>query len=126
MSIPFTLRSVVLGTLRARAARRCLLLALAMLPAACRRDAPRTGPDAAAKGAAAQAATPASHTGAAARQHRDRGRKLYLAECSGCHGERGRGDGPAAEAVASKPRDFVAEPFKYRTTSSGSPPRRAD
>jgi cytochrome c oxidase cbb3-type subunit 2 len=57
---------------------------------------------------------------------RERGRKLYLAECSGCHGEHGKGDGPAAEPLASKPRNFTAEKFKFRSTPSQKPPLRED
>jgi len=56
----------------------------------------------------------------------DQGKKLYLAECSGCHGERGRGDGPANPALTPKPRNFLREPFRYRTTASGEAPRRED
>jgi mono/diheme cytochrome c family protein len=65
-------------------------------------------------------------TPAMRRARLDQGKKLYLAECSGCHGERGRGDGPAFAGMVPKPRDFVREPFRYRTTPSGAPPRRED
>lgn len=54
------------------------------------------------------------------------GKALYLQECAGCHGERGDGQGPAAEHVEPKPRQFITEPFKLRTTASGQPPATAD
>jgi mono/diheme cytochrome c family protein len=60
------------------------------------------------------------------RARRENGRQLYLAECSGCHGEHGKGDGPAAEAIEPKPRNLVQEPFKFRSTASQQPPVRAD
>ena len=56
----------------------------------------------------------------------ERAAVLFRAECSGCHGERGRGDGPAAEYLAIKPRNFLREKFKVRTTASGTAPVRQD
>lgn len=54
------------------------------------------------------------------------GKALYLQECAGCHGERGDGQGLAAEWIDPKPRNFVAGPFKLRSTPSGKPPATAD
>jgi mono/diheme cytochrome c family protein len=54
------------------------------------------------------------------------GKPLYLRECSGCHGERGTGAGPAADFVDPRPRDFTKGRFKFRTTESGKPPATAD
>lgn len=54
------------------------------------------------------------------------GKPLYLRECSGCHGERGNGTGPAADFVDPRPRDFTKRRFKFRTTESGHPPTTAD
>ncbi len=54
------------------------------------------------------------------------GKPLYLRECSGCHGERGNGSGPAAEYVDPRPRDFTKRRFKLRTTKSGAAPTTAD
>ena len=34
-----------------------------------------------------------------------RGRAIYAAQCSSCHGEQGRGDGPSASALPAKPAD---------------------
>lgn len=36
-----------------------------------------------------------------------RGRELYRQNCTSCHGEAGRGDGPAARGLAPAPRDFT-------------------
>jgi cytochrome c oxidase cbb3-type subunit 2 len=54
------------------------------------------------------------------------GKAIYLRECSGCHGERGRGDGGAAPFLEPPPRDFTRARFKFRTTLSGNPPATAD
>jgi len=54
------------------------------------------------------------------------GKTLYVQECAGCHGDRGDGQGPAAEYVDPKPRNFVAGPFKLRSTPTGKPPATAD
>ncbi len=54
------------------------------------------------------------------------GKPLYLRECSGCHGERGDGAGPAADFVDPRPRDFTKRLFKLRSTPSGRPPTTAD
>jgi mono/diheme cytochrome c family protein len=54
------------------------------------------------------------------------GKALYQRWCSGCHGERGDGAGPAAEFLDPRPRDFTKKVFKFRTTPSGQPPATAD
>ena len=36
----------------------------------------------------------------------DDGARLYAERCSGCHGDAGRGDGPAAAALVPRPRNF--------------------
>ncbi len=42
------------------------------------------------------------------------GQKVFLNNCTACHGEKGDGQGPAARAIASrKPRNFVGEDFQY-------------
>lgn len=38
------------------------------------------------------------------------GRRLYLASCAPCHGERGLGDGPASVGLQPKPTNFRAGP----------------
>jgi len=42
--------------------------------------------------------------------------RLFARHCVACHGEAGRGDGPAAEQLFPKPRDFVGTPFRFATT----------
>jgi high-affinity iron transporter len=41
------------------------------------------------------------------------GRALYAQNCSSCHGNAGRGDGPAALTLDPAPADFSAGKFKY-------------
>lgn len=56
----------------------------------------------------------------------ERGRRLYDAHCSQCHGAKGKGDGPAADLVYPRPRDFTLALFKIRTTPSGQVPTDHD
>jgi cytochrome c oxidase cbb3-type subunit 2 len=58
----------------------------------------------------AQAAAPAPATVA-----------LYRSECSGCHGERGDGNGQADPALSPPPRDFTRGKYKLRTTNPRQP-----
>ncbi len=44
------------------------------------------------------------------------GRKTYEQRCVSCHGLTGRGNGPAAPYLRTKPRDFPRNEFKLRTT----------
>jgi mono/diheme cytochrome c family protein len=55
-----------------------------------------------------------------------RGRNVYETYCIGCHGETGLGDGPAADLLDPRPRNFQAGFFKFRTTPSGELPVVAD
>lgn len=41
---------------------------------------------------------------------------VYVRECSACHGAEGRGDGPAAEFLFPKPRNFTKAYYRLRTT----------
>jgi len=54
------------------------------------------------------------------------GARLYAALCSACHGDEGRGDTALAGDLHPTPADFGRCNFKYRTTPSGSLPRRED
>jgi mono/diheme cytochrome c family protein len=36
-------------------------------------------------------------------QNEAEGKKLYTSYCAGCHGDKGKGDGPAANALPVKP-----------------------
>ncbi len=42
------------------------------------------------------------------------GQKVFLNNCTACHGTNGDGNGPAAAAISGvKPRDFTTGVFKY-------------
>jgi mono/diheme cytochrome c family protein len=55
-----------------------------------------------------------------------RGEAVYRKYCVGCHGERGDGQGPAAERLLTRPRDFTSGIYKFRSTDSGSLPLDSD
>jgi DMSO reductase family type II enzyme heme b subunit len=54
------------------------------------------------------------------------GKKLYSRWCAQCHGDEGKGDGPAADFVYPRPRDFTLAMFKVRKTPSGALPTDHD
>lgn len=51
---------------------------------------------------------------------------IYQFRCAVCHGENGAGDGPAAEFLYPKPRDFTLGLFKYKTSPGTQPARDED
>jgi len=51
---------------------------------------------------------------------------IYQFRCATCHGEKGEGDGPAAEFQYPRPRDFSAGLWKYKTSPGDLPPRDID
>ncbi|MDX1682446.1 MAG: cytochrome c, partial [Phycisphaeraceae bacterium] len=55
-----------------------------------------------------------------------RGRLVYQNNCAGCHGDDGRGYGPAAERLITRPRDFTSGIYKFRSTDSSSLPLESD
>ena len=55
-----------------------------------------------------------------------RGRQVYETHCVECHGESGRGDGPAAMSLVPHPRDFTSGRYKIRSTETGSLPTDDD
>ena len=57
---------------------------------------------------------------------RESGKKLYLKNCSQCHGEKGDGEGYAAPHLFPKPRNFTTGKFKIRTTPNGALPTHQD
>lgn len=48
----------------------------------------------------------------------EEGRAIYVAKCQACHGEHGRGDGPASRALPKPPRDFTSQAFWASTTDA--------
>jgi len=54
------------------------------------------------------------------------GKRLYSEYCSGCHGLKGDGQGPAARFLDPKPRDFTQGIFKFAAVPSGQLPRDED
>jgi mono/diheme cytochrome c family protein len=57
---------------------------------------------------------------------RESGKKLYLKNCSQCHGEKGDGEGYAAPHLLPRPRNFTTGKFKIRTTPNGALPTHQD
>ena len=57
---------------------------------------------------------------------RESGKKLYLKNCSQCHGEKGDGEGYAAPHLCPRPRNFTTGKFKMRTTPNGALPTHQD
>jgi mono/diheme cytochrome c family protein len=54
------------------------------------------------------------------------GKEIYEKRCLNCHGEGGEGDGPAADLLYPRPRDFTLAQYKIRTTMSGELPTDKD
>ena len=54
------------------------------------------------------------------------GKEIYFERCSYCHGMEGGGDGPAAEFLDPRPRNFKSNTFKFRSTESGALPLDED
>src|SRR3989337_2257533 len=56
----------------------------------------------------------------------EKGKVIDFKRCSFCHGLTGAGDGPAADSLDPRPRDFTAGTYKFRTTQSGGLPTDED
>jgi mono/diheme cytochrome c family protein len=57
---------------------------------------------------------------------REAGKKLYMKNCSQCHGEKGDGEGYASPHLYPRPRNFTTGKFKIRTTPNGALPTHQD
>jgi DMSO reductase family type II enzyme heme b subunit len=55
-----------------------------------------------------------------------KGKEIYMERCSFCHGLDGDGNGPVADYLHPRPRDFTIAAYKFRTTQSGEVPLDED
>lgn len=54
------------------------------------------------------------------------GKKIYDRRCWWCHGEEGAGDGPAADFLMPRPRDFTTGVYKFTSSHPGEVPLDED
>lgn len=54
------------------------------------------------------------------------GKKTFQKRCLPCHGANGAGDGPAADTMNPRPRDFTRGLFKLKSTQNGELPADED
>ncbi|MBI3077337.1 MAG: c-type cytochrome [Deltaproteobacteria bacterium] len=54
------------------------------------------------------------------------GKTIYETRCGFCHGDAGRGDGPVADYLDPRPRDFTGGIYKLTSTQSGQAPTDDD
>ena len=57
----------------------------------------------------------------AAKGDKEAGKKVYEKRCAWCHGWAGAGDGPAADFLNPRPRDFTSGIYKYKTSNIDNP-----
>ncbi|MDP6366693.1 MAG: c-type cytochrome [Nitrospinota bacterium] len=55
-----------------------------------------------------------------------KGKVVYEKRCGFCHGEKGDGNGPVADYLHPRPRDFTKGLYKFRTTKTGESPTDED
>jgi DMSO reductase family type II enzyme heme b subunit len=56
----------------------------------------------------------------------EQGKQVYYKRCVWCHGVEGGGDGPSADRLFTRPRNFIQGTFKIRFTDSGELPLEED
>jgi DMSO reductase family type II enzyme heme b subunit len=56
----------------------------------------------------------------------ERGKAVFAAQCSRCHGPEGKGDGMDAKHLTVVPRDLTSGKFKFKSTVWGTPPSDED
>jgi DMSO reductase family type II enzyme heme b subunit len=54
------------------------------------------------------------------------GQAVFDAQCRDCHGPSGDGRGPASRYLVPRPRDFLREPFRIRSTAREAAPSDGD
>ncbi|HEX9793517.1 MAG TPA: cytochrome c [Planctomycetota bacterium] len=54
------------------------------------------------------------------------GREQFRVKCMHCHGTNGGGDGPTAQFLNPRPRNFRLGKIKFTSTAQASPPTRSD
>ncbi len=54
------------------------------------------------------------------------GKQTFITNCSSCHGETGKGDGPIGAVLDPKPRDLSQAAFKFDTDKDGKAGTDAD
>lgn len=54
------------------------------------------------------------------------GQAVYMKRCVQCHGVSGDGNGPVADSMYPRPRDYTRGIFKFTSTPYGGKPRRQD
>lgn len=58
--------------------------------------------------------------------HLKHGQAVYMKRCVQCHGVNGDGNGPAADHLYPRPRNYTKGIFKFTSTPYGGRPRRED
>lgn len=57
----------------------------------------------------------------AAKGDKEAGKKIYEKRCAWCHGWEGAGDGPAADFLNPRPRDFTSGIYKFKASDFDNP-----